>query len=253
MSEATIPLRCIIIDDESNARNTLASFLNEYCKHVEIIAMASNVPEGVLAINKLQPDLVFLDIEMPEYNGFELFNFIQKINFEIIFVTAYSEYAIRAFEVSAIDYLLKPIEIESLQKAVEKVVTKKHHYNIQERLPILKDAINREEIKKIALPMLDGLLFVEVDKIILLEADGSYTSLILSDGSKLYVSKKLKFFEEILQNRNNFFRTHRSFLININFIKKFLKGENNIIMDNDFVVALARERRQEFDALLSSI
>lgn len=243
-------IKAIIIDDEERARNTLSSLLLEYCKDVEVIDSLSNVPDGVIAINKHKLDVVFLDIEMPEYNGFELLSFFTEINFDIVFVTAYSQYAIRAFEVSATDYLLKPVDIDALQNAIEKIKHKQTNSSLQKRLELLKETYSNDEIKKIALPMSDGLLFIEVKDIILLEADGAYTTVFLKNGSKIVVSKKLKFFEDILSNRPQFFRPHRSHLININYIKKYVKGENQIIMDNQSNVSLSRDLKQSFESLL---
>jgi len=243
-------IKAIIIDDEERARNSLSAALQSFCLDIEIIGTASNVIEGVELIKSNQPDLVFLDIEMPEYNGFELLQFFDEINFDIIFVTAYSQYAIRAFEVSAMDYLLKPIEVTSLQKAVDKVKEKKSHNTIKKRLEVLKDSFINEEIKKISLPMADGLLFVEVKDIILLEADGAYTYVCLNNGSRILVSKKLKFFEDILSNRPHFFRPHRSFVINLNYIKKYIRGESNILMDNNAIVSISRDLKGSFETLL---
>lgn len=246
-------IRAVIIDDEERSRNVLTSLLQEYCPKVEVTAIASNVPEGVLAINKYKPDLVFLDVEMPEYSGFELLDFFREIDFEIIFVTAYSQYAIKAFEVSAIGYLLKPVEITLLQQAVEKVKQKKEQVANQQRLELLKDTLQADEVRKIAFPMGDGLLFVEVTDIVFMEADGAYTNVYLRNGSKVLVSKKLKFFEEILSNRKIFFRSHRSHLINVNFIKKYLRGESAILMDNNSSIQLSRDRKQDFEATLKEL
>lgn len=243
-------IKAIIIDDEERARNTLSSLLLEYCRDVQVIDMSSNVPDGVISIQKHKPDVVFLDIEMPEYNGFELLDFFNEIDFNIVFVTAYSQYAIRAFEVSATDYLLKPVDIDALQKAVDKIKDKQSQTAIHKRLELLKENFTSEEIKKIALPMSDGLLFIEVKDIILLEADGAYTNVFLKNGSKILVSKKLKFFEDALNNRPQFFRPHRSHLINISYIKKYIKGENEIIMDNQFSVSLSRDLKHDFESLL---
>lgn len=243
-------IKAIIIDDEERARDSLSSIIKEYCKDVSIIDTCSNVPDGVISINKHKPDVIFLDIEMPDYNGFELFSFFNEINFDIIFVTAYSQYAIKAFEVSAIDYLLKPVDIEALQKSLEKVKTKQTQIALQKRLELLKENFTADEINKIALPMGDGLLFVEMKDIILFEADGAYTNLYMNNGSKILVSKRLKFFEDILQNRTNFFRPHRSHLININYIKKYIKGDNQIVMDNLVELSLSRDLKQDFEALL---
>jgi two-component system, LytTR family, response regulator len=246
-------LKAIIIDDEENARITLSSLLNEYVPEIEILAQCSNVPSAVLAINKYNPDVVFLDIEMPEYNGFELIGFFKEINFDIVFVTAYSQYAIRAFEVSAIDYLLKPVEIESLKASIEKVKQKQSNYNIMQRLDLMKQTYQGNEIQKIALPMSDGLLFVEINSIVLFEADRAYTDIYLNDGSKITVSKPMRVFEEILNNRTFFFRPHRSFLINLNYMRKYNRGESLILMDNQLVVNISREKKTEFDALLKEL
>ena len=249
----TTSIKAIIIDDEERARHSLSTLLADYCKDIEVIDSYSNVPEGVLAINKYKPDVVFLDVEMPEYNGFELLDFFRDIDFDIVFVTAYSHFAIRAFEVSAIDYILKPVEIEALQKAVEKVKQKKFQNSLQQRLELLKESYKGEEIRKIALPMGDGLLFIEVIDIVLLEADGAYTNVFLKNGSKILVSKKLKFFEDILLTRPSFFRPHRSHLININYIIKYIRGESSILMDNQATISLSRDRKQEFEALLKEL
>lgn len=243
-------IRAIIIDDEERGRNALASLLETYCPEVEIVDQCTNVPEGVISIRKNLPELVFLDVEMPVYNGFELLNFFSEINFEIIFVTAHSHHAITAFKVSAIDYILKPIDIDSLVHAIEKYTTKKEHAHVQQRLELLQENLKNDEFKRIALPMGEGLLFVEVSEIVLLKADGSYTEVYLTSGSKLLVSKKLKFFEDLLHNRVNFYRCHRSFLININHICKYQKGEGVIYMEGDLSVTIARDKKQAFEALI---
>ncbi len=246
-------IKAIIIDDENGARVALRTLLEDYCPDIEIIGECSNVPEGALMINKKNPDLVFLDIEMPEYNGFELFDFFKEINFEVIFVTAYSQYAIRAFEVSAIDYILKPVEIDSLKNAIEKVKQKKEQANIIQRLELMKDTYGGNEIKKIAFPMSDGLLFTDLNEIILFEADRAYTHVYIKNGSKITVSKPMRTFEELLSDKNYFFRPHRSHLININFIKKYQKGESELIMDNGISVAISRDKKQDFEDLLRSL
>jgi two-component system LytT family response regulator len=246
-------IKAIIIDDEERARNTLSSLLLNYCPEVNILATCSNVPDGVLAINKHKPDVVFLDIEMPDYNGFELLGFFREIDFDIIFVTAYSEYAIKAFEISAVDYILKPIDIDQLKNSVEKLKQKKLHSQMQEQIELLKESYKGDDIRKIALSMSNGLTFVEIADIVLLEADGAYTTFYLKDGQKIVVSKKLKFYEDILSNRSYFFRTHRSYFINVNFIKTYTRSENSILMENGFSVTISRDRKQEFEALLKEL
>ena len=216
-------------------------------------AKCANVLEAVEQIKLLKPNLVFLDIEMPEYNGFELFDFFEEVTFEVVFVTAYDQYAIKAFEVSAIDYLLKPVEIELLQKAVEKAEKKTFLNNNKDQLNILKNIYKGEEIKKIALPLMDGLTFVEISDISVFSADGAYTNVIFNSKKKILVSKRLKFFEDLLENRSIFFRAHRSSLINVNYVQKYLKGKNSIVMDNGEEIALSRDRKQEFESLLKEL
>ena len=246
-------IKAIIIDDEEGARFTLSSLLENYCPTVSVVAHCSNVPEGVLAINKHSPDVVFLDIEMPEYNGFELLDFFKIIDFEIVFVTAYSQYAIKAFEVSAVDYLMKPVEIGQLQNAVEKVALKAGQTNIMQRLDLMKSTYSGEEIKKIALPMNDGLMFVDVSEIVLFEADRAYTQVFLKNGSKITVSKAMRTFEDILDNRQFIFRPHRSYLINLNYLKKYVRGDSLIFMDNGMTVTVSRDRKQDFETLLKEL
>jgi two-component system LytT family response regulator len=252
MTETTT-LRAILIDDEERARNTLSTLLAEYCPQVQVIATCASVPEGVLAINKLRPDLVFLDIEMPEYNGFELLGFFRDIDFEFIFVTAYNEHALRAFEVSASDYLLKPVEIGLLQAAVEKARQRRQLSGMRERLDVLREAFQGGDLKRIALTVNDGLLFVEVADLVMLEADGAYTKVFLRSGTSMIVSKKLRFFEEVLEHRLAFARPHRSFVVNLNFLKKYVRGESLLVMDNGQNVPIAREKKAEFEGLLREL
>lgn len=245
-------IKAIIIDDEERARTSLQTLLNQYCPSVEILELCSNVPEGVLAINKNRPNLVFLDIEMPEYNGFELLSFFRDVDFEIVFVTAFNEYALKAFEVAAIDYVLKPVDIDKLKQAVEKVEKKLNTYDIQHRLEVLKDSFKNEQFNKIALPVSEGLLFVDTNDIVYLEADGAYTEVWLKNGSKIVVSKKLKFFEDVLENKPNFFRSHRSYIVNINFIKRYSKSDNSLLLDNGKNIVISRERKAEFESQLKN-
>ncbi len=243
-------IQAIIIDDEARARNTLSTLLKEYHPQVDIVASCANVPDGVLAINQKRPQLVFLDIEMPEYNGFELLSFFREIDFQVIFVTAYNEYAIKAFEVSAVDYLLKPVDIDKLKSAIAKVEEKLNSFDMQNKLEVLKDSFKTGQFNRIALPVSEGLLFIEVPDIVFLEAEGSYTNVWLRNGSKILVSKKLKFFEEILDARTNFFRSHRSFIVNINFLKKYNKNESSLTLDNGKTAYISRDRKAEFEEQL---
>lgn len=243
-------IKAIIIDDEERARNSLSTLLREFCPEVQVLATAANVPEGVLLINKMRPDLVFLDIEMPDYNGFELLGFFREVDFEFIFVTAYNEYALRAFEVSAVDYLLKPVEIGLLQAAVEKARKRRFANTMQQRIEVLRDAYSGDELRRIALSLSDGMVFVEVADIVVLEADGAYTKVVQHDGTSILVSKKLKVFEDLLLHRPNFARPHRSYIVNLNHIRKYNRGESLLLMDNGSSIPIARDKKQEFDGLL---
>ncbi|MBX2906865.1 MAG: response regulator transcription factor [Taibaiella sp.] len=243
-------IRAVIIDDEARARSTLVALIKEFCPNVEIVAECASVPEGVLAINQKRPKLVFLDIEMPEYSGFELLSFFRDIDFQIVFVTAYNEYALKAFEVSATDYLLKPVDIDKLKVAVDKVSKRADNMDTQNRVDVLKDAFSAGQFNKIALPVSEGLLFVEVPEIVFLEAEGAYTTVWLKNGSRILVSKKLKFFEEILDGRPNFFRSHRSFIVNINYLKKYNKADSSLELDNGKTVYISRERKADFEEQL---
>ena len=243
-------ISAIIIDDEERARRTLRLLIEEFCPNVEILGTYKNVPEGVLAINKLNPQLVFLDIEMPEYNGFELLGFFRDVDFEIIFVTAYNQYALKAFEVSAVDYLLKPVDSDLLIKAIDKASLRLQNGSMKDRLSTLQENTQSEIFNRIALPVSDGLLFIEIQGIVLLEADGAYTSVFLKDGTQILVSKRLKFFEDVLKNRTAFYRPHRSFIVNINFVKKLNRAESALELDNGKAIPLPRNKKTEFENLL---
>ncbi len=240
----------IIIDDEERARRTLRLLLKKYCPNIQVLGDYESVPEGVLGINKYRPDIVFLDIEMPQYNGFELLGFFQEINFEIIFVTAYNQYALKAFEVSAVDYLLKPIDIKLFKKAVEKATERIGTTQMKEHLVALQRNTSSNVFNRIALPVSDGLLFVEADDIILLEAGGAYTTVHSKNNASLLVSKPLSYFEDLLHNRSNFYRCHRSYLVNIHFIKKLNRSEGMVEIDTGHHVPISRDKKASFEKLL---
>jgi len=246
-------LRALIVDDEERARNTLSSLIREFCPGIVITGQCSTVPEAADCIKNSAPDLVFLDIEMPEYNGFELFDFVENTSFEVIFVTAYDQFAIRAFEVSAVDYLLKPVDIDKLQKAIDKVRLKKSSGAVGDQMQLIKNLYQGEDVRKIALPMSDGLTFVDIDSIVLLEAEGAYTRFFFNDRLPVLVSKRLKIFEDLLENRPSFFRAHRSYLINLQYLSKYGKGASTLHFTNNMEVSISRDRKQEFENLLRQL
>ncbi len=245
-------IKAIIIDDEERARRTLQLMLENFCPNIEILGAYKSVPEGVLAINKKNPDIVFLDIEMPEYNGFELLGFFKEVTFEIIFVTAYNQYALKAFEVSAVDYLLKPIDGDLLAKAIEKAAKRIGNSQTFENIETLKDNTETDIFRRIALPVAEGLLFIEIEDIVYLEAEGAYTNLYLANKESIFVSKRLNYFEDLLNNRKSFYRCHRSFIININFVKKLNRNEGHLTLDNGKNIPLSRDKKNEFEQLLKS-
>lgn len=246
-------ITAIIVDDEQGARDILTNVLTTYVEGVEILDSCSDYITAVDSIKKLKPNLVFLDIEMPQYNGFELLKFFDTIDFEIVFVTAYNQYALKAFEVSAIDYILKPIQIDKIEAAVAKVRSKIELASMQSRLELLEVNITNGEIKKLALPMADGLKFVDIPDIACLDADGSYTKVCLVNKQVYLVSKKIKFFEEALEGHRNFIRVHRSSIININHINSYKRQTGIIVLTNTKEVKVARERKADFEKALQDI
>ncbi len=247
-------IKALIIDDEENARGNLQVLLQDYCEEVSVVAMLDNVTDGLKAAKKHKPDLVFLDIEMNGETGFDLLSRIEEIDFDVVFTTAHSDYALKAFKFNASDYLLKPIDINDLIKAVAKTSKR---LGIQLSRNKMEQIINRaqqpnEVFNKIGLPTIDGLIFVERDHIIRCESADNYTTFYLHDGSKIMVSKTIKHFEEML-SEYNFFRVHQSHLINLRHLKQYHKGEGGYaIMSDDSSVIISRRKKEAFLSGLSA-
>ena len=237
-------LKAIIVDDEPKARENLQILLQDFVKGVEVVALCQDIAEAMEAVNTKSPDIVFLDIQLQRETGFDLLTRLKEINFEVIFTTAYTEYAIKAFKFSAIDYLLKPIDIEDLKKAVGKV-EKRVNNNMNSRLKELVQNLKFESTEnyKLALPTLEGLVFIKVNDIIYCEASSNYTQIYTSEG-KYLVSKTLKEYDELLSD-HNFFRIHNSYLININSIKKYVKGDGGYVVLNDNTSLDVSKRKKE--------
>jgi two-component system LytT family response regulator len=246
-------IRCILIDDENNALEMMEWLLKTYCANVAIDAMCNSAEKGIEAINKYRPDLVFLDIEMPHMNGFDMLEQFDKISFDVVFTTAYDQFAIKAFRYSALNYLLKPVDPDDLKKTIERVEEKKSQPT-RDQIDLLLQNIKgpaKPTASRIALTTNDGMIFVSTQDIIYCEAESNYTSVILGNGKKIVVSKVLKDIDEALSGPD-FFRVHNSFLINLNRIKKYVRGEGGyVIMDNDVTISISRSRRQEFMELFS--
>ena len=237
-------LRSIIIDDEPYCCEILAAMLEADCPQLQVVAICGNGEEGLQAIRKHNPDVVFLDVEMPKMNGFEMLEQI-PVNFHLIFTTSYDQYAVKAIRFSALDYLLKPIDREELRKAVHKAEQRIQIPMVQQ-LEILMQKIKQPStpINKIALPTMEGLQMIPVDTIINCESDDNYTKLILKNGKRLLVTRSLKEIEESLE-QYSFVRIHRSYLVNLNEIEKYIKGEGGyLIMSDGSTVDVSRSRKE---------
>lgn len=247
-------LTAIIVDDEKNGRALLALLLNENCPNVTVLDSADSADKALELINKLNPDLVFLDIEMPGGSGFDLLNKIERPDFSVIFVTAYDKYAVKAFKFSAIDYLLKPVDEEELIRAVAEAVKHKKE-NLFPSIDALKKNYNtlRSESGKLGLTTQTGLVFIEIKDLIRCEADGKYTNCFLTDHNKIMVSRNLKEFEDFL-SEHNFIRIHHSHLVNMEYIKQYQSGRGGyVIMSDGSTVDVSQRKKDEFLKRLNRI
>jgi two-component system LytT family response regulator len=239
-------IKSIIVDDETKSRNNLRDLLQEYCPQIEITGEASSVAEAFKLINQKTPDLLFLDIEMPGGTGLDLLKSVSNQNFEVIFVTAFDRYGIQAVKFCAIDYILKPIDIFELSKAVEKAQEQIAQKQQNLRLKELVENIERpEHEKRIAFPLVDKIEFIPIQRIIRLEADGNYTHVFIEGNKKIMVSKILKEYGDLLEN-HNFLRTHQSHLINCRKVSTYIKTDGGyIVMEDGSNVPISRQKKEE--------
>jgi len=238
-------IRAIIIDDEPYCCDILVAMLASDCPDIKLVGICTNASDGLTAIRQNFPELVFLDVEMPKMNGFEMLEQLSSINFHLIFTTSYDQYALKAIRFSAIDYLLKPIDREELKRAVEKV-KERYQPTIPQQLEILMEKLKQplKAVNKIALPSMEGLQMIPVDSIISCESDDNYTELKLKNGKKLLVTKSLKDLEESLE-AYSFIRVHRSYVVNLNEIEKYIKGEGGyLIMSDGTTIDVARTKKE---------
>jgi two-component system, LytTR family, response regulator len=238
-------IRSIIIDDEPSAISVLQNLLQKKCKDlVEVIGTSNSALQGKELIEQLSPDLVFLDIEMPGMNGIELLRSFNDPPFKVIFVTAYDSYAIEAFHLSAVDYILKPVEANELLSAIEKIRNDKEPNTFSARLHHLEELLSTEP--RIGIALEDKIVFVNIANIVYCEANGSYTNIFLTVGKKMVASKPLCDFELQLMN-HNFFRIHHSFLINIDQVKEFQRQNGGyVIMENGKQLEVSHRKRKDF-------
>jgi len=245
-------LKAIIIDDELSSQQNLQQKLIEFCPDIKVIASAQKPEEAILLIRQHNPDVIFLDIEMPRMNGFRMLDELGELDFDIIFTTAYNHYAVDAIRISAFDYLMKPIAIKDLQNAVERLV-KQRQGRTKDKLDVLRQSLSssKSQEEKMAIPTSEGLEFIPIKTIMHIESSSNYSKLFFTDGKSLLVTKLLKDFEDMLLPYN-FYRVHNSHLINLAYIKKYIRGEGGqVIMQNGDVIDVARRKKEEFLKLIA--
>lgn len=246
-------MKAFIIDDEKHCRQVMETLLNKYCPEVTKIESFGQPLEALEALKISQPHVVFLDIEMPGMSGFEWLNQCEHRNFEVVFTTAYNEYAIKAIKHSALDYLLKPVDKDELIMAVEKVKIEKQQKPDDRIRDLLETLQMPKTTRRFAIPTLDGLTLINPDEILYVKSDGPYSHFHFLDRRKMVISKTLKETEEVLPERD-FFRIHHSYLVNMKYVQQYLRGEGGeVIMVNGENIPVARSRKQEFLGLLEKI
>jgi two-component system LytT family response regulator len=241
-------LRTVIIDDESKGRKALRNLLTKYCSNVTILAEGENVKDGLEKIRDYQPNLIFLDIQMPDGTGFDLLEQVKSTDFQVIFVTAFDQYAVRAFKCSAIDYILKPIDPDQLIEAVKKVENNNRFDELEKKLEVL--ATNRKNVEKLAVPTSNGVRLVKIQNIVRCESESNYTTFFMESGEKIVVTKTLKEYDEIL-NEMRFYRVHQSHLVNLEFVDSYVNRDGGyVIMEDGSQVEISRRKKEKFLEIL---
>ncbi|MFI5202947.1 MAG: LytR/AlgR family response regulator transcription factor [Flavobacteriales bacterium] len=244
-------MNCIIVDDDNDCIKALSGILKSYCPQVTIAGTATSIAEAVSLINTAAPDVVFLDVEIHDETGFDLFTYFTAPTFEVVFTTAHEKYALRAIKASCFDFLLKPVIIQEVVNVLAKLEKEKQKVSA-DKVNVLIDNITTDKTsqRKIAIPSSDGYVFLNTNDIICLEADGKYTKITASTGSLPLSTRNIGEFEEILDPAL-FFRTHKSWIINVGCVKKFLKTENQVLLSNDMLADVSTRKKEEFLRLFS--
>jgi len=244
-------LSAILIDDEEASLNSLRQKIVKHCHEIGILATCTKAEEGLSLIENLHPDMIFLDIEMPIMNGFTLLQKLDYRNFELVFVTAYDHYALKAIKYSALDYLLKPVEVEDLKAAVKKAIEKKQNLPNKRLEFLLENMIsNNKRLNRIAISSVEGLQFIRVENIVYLEASGNYTNVHLAEKKKYLSSRNMKEYEDLLPP-DNFIRIHNSYIINKNFVEKYIRGEGGqVVLEGNITLDVSKRRKSDFLSLI---
>ena len=245
-------LKAVLLDDEYHCTSTLEILLKEHCKDVQIVQVFNDSVTALAYLRKTNIDVLFLDVEMPYYNGFELLNELKPVSFQVIFVTAYDKFAIKAFKYSAFDYLLKPVDEEELIRTVHKLQYSRQNHG---QMDMLMEMIDKQskKVDKIALPSSEGLEFVHFSELVRCESDSNYTKIILADGRYLMITKTLKELTDLLQDVG-FVRIHNSHLINPKHIKRFIKSAGGfLILTDGEEVPISRQKKEQVLEILNSI
>ena len=239
-------IRTLIIEDEQDNIDILQHFLKKYCHQVEVVGEALSVAEAKTKISTLNPDLLLLDIMLGESTGFDLLDTIKEYNLQVIFITAYNDFAIKAFKYSAVDYLLKPVQIDDLIDAIGKVEEKKNHSFTSNQISALSQVLNQEsKVEVLAIPMVDKIEFLKIDDIMWIKAERKYSLFTTSDNKNYISSRNIGSYEYLLED-NRFFRAHHSFLINLNWVNRINKGDGLFFeMKDGEVIPISRRKKQE--------
>lgn len=243
-------IKTLIVDDEESARDVLVNLLNRFCPDVEVLATCESVEECLEAIKINEPNLIFLDIEMPNYAGFELFKLVDNVNFETVFTTAYEQYAIKAFEVSAVDYLLKPIDIDRLKSAVEKVKNQIDVRLQKDRMKVFTDTFTQRKLNNIVIIDKGCQIICPIETIIAFEAQESYCTIYTST-NRYVQSKNLKHFESLLDENKEFVRVHKSWIVNLKKLESYNKAELRIQLTGGISAKVSKYKKQEFEVLMA--
>lgn len=246
-------MKAIIIDDEASGAGALNIMLGKYCPQVKVLGIANSADQAEKMIHENNPDLIFLDVEMPHADGFQLLGRFKKINFDVIFTTAYNEYAIRAIKHNALDYLLKPIDKEELIAAVKKYEAKKEsgQSDFIKVENLLASLAQTQKLQKLPVPTVEEILYIDMDNIVRFEADSNYTVIYLKMGKKITSSKTLKEYELMLAGQP-FFRVHKTHCINLTEITKYIKGDGGfVVMTDGATIEVSRQKKAELLALMA--